>query len=110
MSKLSNKRDQIIDLKDVLRNADTNGDNEIEFEEWRIHLKKYVQFKNFAYITLNCWFLAAKINSTGVEKHYSRNKLYRDLSSPIKRSLGLRERVYNFDMICIIIINLSKTH
>jgi len=40
MSKLSNKRDQIVDLKDVLRNADTNGDNEIEFDEWRTHLKK----------------------------------------------------------------------
>ena len=40
MSKLSTKKDQIIDLKDVLRNADTNGDNQIEFDEWRVHLKK----------------------------------------------------------------------
>ena len=40
MTKLSSKKDQIVDLKDVLKNADTNGDNQIEFEEWRTHLKK----------------------------------------------------------------------
>lgn len=40
LNKLSNQRDQIIDLKDVLKNADTDGNNQIEFEEWRAHLKK----------------------------------------------------------------------
>jgi len=40
MSKLSTKKDQITNLKDVLKNADTDGNNQIDFEEWRVYLKK----------------------------------------------------------------------
>lgn len=37
---LAGKQNNITDLKDVLKHADTDDNNEIDFEEWRTHLKR----------------------------------------------------------------------
>jgi len=39
MSKLSFKREKIVDIQKALQTADTNQDNKLDFEEWRADLK-----------------------------------------------------------------------
>ena len=39
MSKLSFKREKIVDLQKALQLADSNNDNKVDFEEWRAELK-----------------------------------------------------------------------
>lgn len=39
MSKLSFKREKIVDIQKALQTADTNQDNKLDFEEWRAELK-----------------------------------------------------------------------
>ncbi|XP_065670022.1 polycystin-2-like protein 1 isoform X5 [Hydra vulgaris] len=39
MSKLSFKREKIVDIQKALQNADANQDNMVDFEEWRAELK-----------------------------------------------------------------------
>lgn len=42
ISNLSGQRNNIVDLKALLKNADTDQDNQIDFEEWRTYLKRFV--------------------------------------------------------------------
>ena len=39
MTKLSFKREKIVDIQKALQTADTNQDNKLDFEEWRQALK-----------------------------------------------------------------------
>jgi polycystin 2 len=39
LTKLSFKREKIIDIQKALKSADVNQDNKLDFEEWRANLK-----------------------------------------------------------------------
>ena len=39
MSKLSFKKDKIVDIQKALASADNNQDNKVDYEEWRMELK-----------------------------------------------------------------------
>lgn len=40
LSKLTSRRDQVIDIAEALRDADQNKDKQIDFEEWRTEMKQ----------------------------------------------------------------------
>lgn len=41
LAKMNIKRDKIVDIKNAINLADSNGDNKLDLKEWRIELKVY---------------------------------------------------------------------
>ena len=47
VDKLNLKRDKIQDIHETLKHADINGDDKLDFDEWRQDLKTYTNHKFF---------------------------------------------------------------
>ena len=47
VDKLNLKRDKIQDIHETLKHADINGDDKLDFDEWRQDLKTYTNLKFF---------------------------------------------------------------
>ena len=59
MTKLSFKREKIVDIQKALQSADANQDNQLDYEEWRQELKMWVYLisNNGEYSRQKCHFI-----------------------------------------------------
>ncbi len=53
LEKLNFKRDKIVDIQKALKSADANNDKELDFDEWRHDLKRWITQTRSTFVSVH---------------------------------------------------------